>query len=545
MRIGLAQINAIIGDLEGNTAKIIQLIEQGLQQQLDLLVFPELAITGYSPQDLWWEPGFIEGNLKALKQIAQAVTGNLVVIIGYGQPEGEDLFNAAAIIQDRQVKASRYKTLLPNYDVFDERRYFTPAPTIDPVTMAIGGTNICLGVEICEDLWDKHYDLKVSDALVQKGAELLVNISASPFEYDKRERRLQLAREKAQTFNCPFVLVNLVGGGDEMVFDGNSFVLDSKGEIIGWGGEFQEGLTVCELDWASRLGLPLKLPVIPRAQSIFEALKVGVRDYFYKTGARQAVIGLSGGIDSALVSCVAVEALGRENVLGVLLPSRFTSQASIEDAQQLANNLGIQTKTIPIEPLFQTYLASLQKELAGRPADITEENIQARIRGNILMALANRYHYYLLSTGNKTELSLGYCTLYGDMCGALAVIADLSKMVVYEVARWYNQWRGAEVIPERIFTKIPTAELRPEQVDPFDYPVVSPLVDLIIVEHKSRQELIALGYAPELVDDLLNKIRLAEYKRHQSPPAIKVTSRTFGLGRRMPIINYYTQKETK
>lgn len=545
MRIGLAQINAIIGDLEGNTAKIIRFIEQGLQQQLDLLVFPELAITGYSPQDLWWEPGFVAGNLHALAQITQAVTGKLVVIVGYGQPAGEDLFNAAAIIRNQQVIASRYKTLLPNYDVFDERRYFTPAPTIEPVIVEIGGENICLGLEICEDLWDKHYDIKVSDELVQKGAELLVNISASPFEYDKRDRRLQLAREKAQTFHRPFVLVNLVGGGDEMVFDGNSFVLDATGKVIGWGGEFQEGLTVCELDWASRQGAPIELPVTPRAQSIFNALKIGVHDYFYKTGARQAVLGLSGGIDSALVACIAVEALGPKNVLGVLLPSRFTSQASIDDALQLANNLGIQAKTIAIEPIYQEYLASLQKELAERPADITEENIQARIRGNILMALANRYNYYLLSTGNKTELALGYCTLYGDMCGALAVIADLSKMVVYEVARWYNQWRGFEVIPERIFTKIPTAELRPGQVDPFDYPVVSPLVDLIIVEHKSREELIALGYAPELVDDLLDKIRLAEYKRHQAAPAIKVTSRTFGVGRRMPIINYYTQKEIK
>ncbi len=541
IKIGLAQINPVLGDLAGNTAKIIAFIQQAAREQVDILVFPELAISGYPPQDLWWEPGFVTRNLKSLEQIIRVAATEMVVILGFGNRENGRLYNAAAVIQKQQLIAKRYKTLLPNYDVFDEKRYFTPAETIQPVAVKVAGNALLLGIEICEDLWDGDSSIKVTNELINQGAELIVNLSASPFEYNKRAVRQELVLQKVREAGRPFVLVNLVGGEDELVFDGNSFVMDKDGVLIGWAGEFRENLTTCTLNLANGKGQPVNLPETPRAQSIFEALVLGVRDYCCKTSCQRALLGLSGGIDSALVACIAVEALGAQNVLGVLLPSRHTAPENIEDAQQLAHNLRIKTETISIEPIYQSYLETLKLHFHNLPADITEENIQARIRGNLLMAFANKFGYYLLSTGNKTELALGYCTLYGDMCGALAVISDLSKMMVYEVALWYNQSRGMMLIPERIFQKIPTAELAPGQVDPFDYAVVSPLVDLIINDRKSRRELIHLGYATQLVDDILQKIRLSEYKRHQAAPGLKVTGKAFGLGRRMPIINHYRE----
>lgn len=545
IKIGLVQINPILGDLSGNAAKIINFIQEADQQGVNLLIFPELAITGYLPQDLLLNRSFIDCNLQCLNKITAACRSSMVVILGFVARENDKLYNAAAVIKSGQLIATRYKTLLPNYDVFDEHRYFTPANENLPVPIEIGGHSVRLGVEICEDLWDSNSDIKVTDQLVAQGAELLVNLSASPFEYDKRDRRRQLVLDKVTKLRRPFVLVNLVGGRDELVFDGNSFALDASGTLIGWGGEFKENLAVFELDLVSGQGHRMPWPETQREASIYQALTLGVHDYFYKTGGRQAIIGLSGGIDSALVACIAVSALGAENVLGVFLPSQYTSAASREDSVVLAKNLNIRLIEIPIEKIFQSYLQELKPVFGQTSPDVTEENIQSRIRGNLLMALANKYQAYVLNTGNKTELALGYCTMYGDMCGALAVISDLSKLDVYKIAGYFNETAERLIIPERIFTKIPTAELAPGQVDPFDYTIVSPLVDLIINDQKTPAELIQMGYAADLVNDIIERIKLAEFKRRQAAPGLKITSKAFGLGRRYPIINHFKEKGGK
>lgn len=545
IKIGLAQINPVLGDLSGNAAKIINFIQEADQQGVNLLIFPELAITGYLPQDLLLNRSFIDCNLQCLNKITAACRSSMVVILGFVARENDKLYNAAAVIKSGQLIATRYKTLLPNYDVFDEHRYFTPANENLPVPIEIGGHSVRLGVEICEDLWDSNSAIKVTDQLVAQGAELLVNLSASPFEYDKRDRRRQLVLDKVTKLRRPFVLVNLVGGRDELVFDGNSFALDASGTLIGWGGEFKENLAVFELDLVSGQGHRMPWPETQREASIYQALTLGVHDYFYKTGGRQAIIGLSGGIDSALVACIAVSALGAENVLGVFLPSQYTSAASREDSVVLAKNLNIRLIEIPIEKIFQSYLQELKPVFGQTSPDVTEENIQSRIRGNLLMALANKYQAYVLNTGNKTELALGYCTMYGDMCGALAVISDLSKLDVYKVAGYFNETAERLIIPERIFTKIPTAELAPGQVDPFDYTIVSPLVDLIINDQKTPAELIQMGYAADLVTDIFERIKFAEFKRRQAAPGLKITGKAFGLGRRYPIINHFKEKGEK
>ncbi|HPN74249.1 MAG TPA: NAD+ synthase [Candidatus Marinimicrobia bacterium] len=545
IKIGLAQINPVLGDLPGNAKKITNFIKEADQQGIDLLIFPELAITGYLPQDLLLNRSFIDCNLQCLNKITAACRSSMVVILGYVARENGKLYNAAAVIKSGQLIATCYKTLLPNYDVFDEHRYFTPANENLPVPIEIGGHSVRLGVEICEDLWDSNSAIKVTDQLVAQGAELLVNLSASPFEYDKRDRRRQLVLDKVTKLRRPFVLVNLVGGRDELVFDGNSFALDASGALIGWGGEFKENLAVFELDLVSGQGHRMPWPETQREASIYQALTLGVHDYFYKTGGRQAIIGLSGGIDSALVACIAVSALGAENVLGVFLPSQYTSAASREDSVVLAKNLNIRLIEIPIEKIFQSYLQELKPVFGQTSPDVTEENIQSRIRGNLLMALANKYQAYVLNTGNKTELALGYCTMYGDMCGALAVISDLSKLDVYKIAGYFNETAERLIIPERIFTKIPTAELAPGQVDPFDYTIVSPLVDLIINDQKTPAELIQMGYAADLVTDIFERIKFAEFKRRQAAPGLKITSKAFGLGRRYPIINHFKEKGGK
>lgn len=545
IKIGLAQINPILGALDGNTAKIKAFIQDAERQKIDLLIFPELAITGYSPQDLLLDKPFVDGNLSCLNKIIEASVSSMVVVLGFVDVENGKLFNAAAVIKAGQLVAKRYKSLLPNYDVFDERRYFMPASQNQPIDIEIGGRATRLGVEICEDLWDTNHNIKVSEQLVKSGAELIVNISASPYEYDKRDRRRQLVLEKVKQLGRPFILVNLIGGRDELVFDGNSFALDAHGTMIGWGEEFKETLTAFDLDLATGRGAGMSWPEIQREASIFQALVLGVHDYFHKTGGRTALIGLSGGIDSALVAKIAVSALGAKNVVGVALPSNYTSAESREDALLLAENLKIKLLEIPIESIFQSYLKELRPVFGNLPTDVTEENIQSRIRGDLLMALANKYHAYVLTTGNKTELALGYCTMYGDMCGALAVISDLSKTDVYKVARYVNQQAGRSVIPDRIFTKIPTAELAPGQVDPFDYEIVSPLVDYIINEQKTPLELVKMGFDAKLVDDTIRKIKQAEFKRRQAAPGLKITGKAFGLGRRYPIINHFDEEGKK
>jgi NAD+ synthase (glutamine-hydrolysing) len=541
IRIGIAQINPVLSDIEYNVAKIEDYIQQASKQRVELLIFPELAIAGYLPMDLLLKPDFINANLAGLKRLVKSVSQDMIVLVGFADRIQNKVYNSVAIIQGGEIIDKRYKTLLPNYDVFDERRYFEPAAANSPVPVEVEGKKFLLGIEICEDLWDAGSDIKITEQLANQGANLIVNLSASPFEHNKRDVRRQLILNKIEKIKIPFVLVNQVGGQDQYVFDGNSLALDATGPVVAWGKEFVETLTTFELNLETGKAAPLDLPIIPREESIFQGLVLGVRDYFRKTDCAKAVIGLSGGIDSAVVACIAAEALGPENVTCVAMPGEYTARMSITDAEQLAKNLGVNFLNLPITKIARAYYRQLHKVFKAKSFDITEENIQSRIRGNILMAIANKFGYYVLSTGNKTELALGYCTLYGDMAGALAVISDLSKSDVYALGRWINSKQNQKNIPERIFTRLPSAELAEGQVDPFDYEVVSPLVDLIINEHKTSKELVEMGFDPVLVKDIIKKIRLAEFKRRQAAPGLKVTSKAFGLGRRFPIINHYKE----
>jgi len=541
IHIGMAQINPVLSDIDYNVTKIKEYIRTAAIQQVELLIFPELAITGYLPMDLLLKPDFINANLVGLKKVVKSVPQDMIVLVGFADRVQNKVYNAAAIIQGGEIIDKRYKTLLPNYDVFDEKRYFEPAVANSPVPIEIKGKRILLGIEICEDLWDAGSDVKITEQLANQGTKLIVNLSASPFEHNKRDVRQQLIFDKIEKIKIPFVLVNQVGGQDQYVFDGNSLALDSTGAVVAWGKEFVEALTTFDLNLETGQASPMELPTVPREESIFQGLVLGVRDYFRKTECTKAVMGLSGGIDSAVVACIAAAALGPENVTCVAMPGEYTAEMSITDAEQLAKNLGVNFLNIPINKIARAYYQQLQEVFKATSFDITEENIQSRIRGNILMAIANKFGYYVLSTGNKTELALGYCTLYGDMAGALAVISDLSKSDVYALARLINTKKDHPIIPERIFNRLPSAELAEGQVDPFDYKIVSPLVDLIINEHKTSKELITMEFDPALVKEIMKKIRLAEFKRRQAAPGLKVTSKAFGLGRRYPIINHYEE----
>ena len=537
MRIAMAQLNLTVGDIEGNTTKTIEALHAALAQKAQIVVYPELTVCGYSPRDLILNRSFIEQNLAAIQKIAAEVPAEIVAVAGFIDRIGDRLYNSAAVMQAGKIVAKRYKTLLPNYDVFDEKRYFTSAESNVPVTLEIDGQPFRLGVEICEDLWDSNNTVKITADLAAQGCDLVVNLSASPFEIGKRNIRRELIWHKVRDFKVPFVLVNLIGGQDELIFDGNSLVFSVDGRLVGHAGAFEERIEVCELDVGH--ATEFSHPNEDRAENLYKALVLGVRDYFRKTGFRRAVIGLSGGIDSALVACIAREALGAANVQCVSMPSRFTAQMSIDDARTLAERLGLRFELVAIDAIAKSYEDELAPLFSDAPRDITEENIQSRVRGNILMAVANKFGDLVLATGNKTEIALGYCTMYGDMAGALAVIGDLNKSDVYLLADYINRNAGKPVIPQRIIDRPPSAELTENQVDPFDYEVVSPLVGLIINEHKIYEELVALGYAEELVSDIMNKIRIAEYKRHQSAPVLKVTAKAFGIGRRFPIVNQF------
>ncbi len=539
IRIGMAQVNPVLSDIDYNVAKIIDYIHRAQSENVELLVFPEMTITGYLPMDLLFSPSFIDANIAGLQKVVPQVPKGMIAIVGFAERQGIKVYNGAAIIQDGKIIDKRFKTLLPNYDVFDERRYFSPAEENSPVPVNINGKAFLLGVQICEDLWDAAYDVKITEQLARQGAELIVNLSASPFEHNKLEVRRKLIFDKIEKIRTPFVLVNQIGGQDQYVFDGNSVALDSTGQVIGWGHEFVESLSCFELDISTGKGKAIELPPIRKEETIFRGLVCGVRDYFRKTGAGKAVLGLSGGIDSALVACIAVEALGPENVVCVAMPGEFTAEMSNADAKELTDNLGIELLVIPIKGIADSYRQEMGDIFKETGFDITEENIQSRVRGNILMALSNKFGYYVLATGNKTELALGYCTLYGDMAGALAVISDLSKLDVYAVSRFINESHQKQLIPERIFTRPPSAELKENQVDPFNYDLISPLVDLIINDQKSYDELVEMGYDRTLVRDILDKIRTMEYKRRQAAPGLKVTGKAFGIGRRFPIINHF------
>ncbi len=550
----MAQINATVGDLHGNARLVSEYIRKATEANAELVVFPEMTITGYPPLDLLpphetrppagtWKPAqeeFVRLNKQLVLDLAKEVTA-VTAVIGFVDYDDYNLFNAAAVINQGRVRSITHKTLLPTYDVFDEQRYFTPAVVNTPVTVEVGGHAVTLGTSICEDIWDEEvgYAVKVVDTLGQHGARIIVNLNASPFHAGIRLVRLNILRRKAKRLGVPIFYVNLVGGQDELVFDGDSLAVDAQGRLIGIGKQFEEDLVLVDVDSNGVGDREISEPPYNRGREMFDALVLGVRDYFGKTGFKRALVGLSGGIDSSLVAVIAAAALGKENVTGVSMPSRFSSDHSKSDAKLLAENLGIESFTIPIEPIFISYLDQLKPEFEDRPPDVAEENLQSRIRGNVLMALSNKFGGMVLATGNKTELALGYATLYGDMSGGLEVIGDVSKMEVYGLARYYNNKEGRPVVPENCFKKIPSAELKPDQYDPFDYAVVSPLVDEVIENRLSRAELIMKGYPEKVVEDTLRRIRGAEYKRRQAAPAIKITKKAFGLGWKMPLVNKF------
>ena len=532
MRIALCQINPILGDFENNQRKILKFYNRSLELNPDIIVFPEMAISGYPPQDLLWENGFIDANLSCLKNIAESTS--LPIIIGYIREIDNKIFNSAGVCYNGQLHSNVDKILLPTYDVFDEDRYFTSGKDPQVISIPILGKKRTIGIQICEDLWDHDYECKVSRLQKDIGAEIIINISASPYYEGRLLERKSIIQEKVKETGLPILYCNMVGGQDELIFDGESLIFNKDAECIGQGKAFEEDILFADLNVNKKIKIQISLP----EEKLYNALCLGVKDYFKKSGHKEALIGLSGGIDSALTAVIASDALGNKNVHGVSLPSKYSSNHSIDDAQKLAENLNIDYRIIPIQDTVDELEKALQPYFLDTDSDVTEENIQARIRGNILMALSNKFGWMVLSTGNKTELALGYCTLYGDMSGGLSVISDLSKKDVYSLSKWLNS-NKPDRIPINSINKEPSAELAPNQVDPFDYNIVSPLVDAIIENRKSLTEIIREGFNLDLIKELYHKIKLNEYKRRQAAIGLKVSSKAFGIGRRMPIINSF------
>ena len=545
MRIAVAQINTTIGDLEGNESSIAAAYRRGVEAGAAVVVTPELATTGYPPRDLLLRPRFVELNLAVLDRLA-TLTGETALLVGYVgrnpvQP-GRETTNAVAWLQHGRVVTTRTKTLLPTYDVFDEDRYFEPAQE----NRVVEWNGRKLGLTICEDVWndedywdDRRYRRNPVADLVVNGVRLLFNCSASPWHLGKHETRRDMLARLAEKTRCPVVYCNLVGGNDELVFDGGSLVLNGQGQILAHGKLFEEDFLVVDLESAP----PIAPPPWVEEETVYKALVLGTRDYLHKCGFKSAVLGLSGGIDSALTAVVAADALGRENVRGISMPSEFSSQGSLDDARLLAETLGLQYDVVPIQPAFQRLKESLQPVFAGRAEDVTEENLQARLRGVILMALSNKFGAMLLTTGNKSENAVGYATLYGDMCGGLAVISDLSKTLVYRVSRWINRQR--EIIPAASITKPPSAELRPNQTDQDSLPpyeVLDAILEDYVVRGRSPAQIVAAGFEPATVQRVTRLIDLAEYKRRQAAPGLKITTKAFGMGRRIPIAQKYRER---
>ena len=543
MKIGFAQINPIVGDLAGNFEKILHAYHQAVAQGADLVLAPELALTGYPPQDLVFKSQFVPLNLQFLDRLHQAV-GDIPLLVGFidfnRAPAGRPFLNAAALLQrDRSIEKI-YKSLLPTYDVFDEARYFEPAEQ----THVVEWNGKKLGITICEDIWTQDYlprrlyAKNPIESLVDQGADLIVNLSASPFNLGKPQRRFEMLSSLAATYRLPLFYCNLVGGNDQLVFDGNSLAFDSRGQVLAQLPAFAEATTVVNT---------CKITDIPPAfqtesEELFLALSLGVRDYLGKCGFKSAVLGLSGGIDSAVTAAIAVDALGAENVLGVAMPTRFSSQGSLDDAFALAKNLGIRCLEISIQKSFETVKSQFSEVFAGLTEDTTEENIQPRLRAATLMALSNKFNHLLLTTGNKSELAVGYCTIYGDMAGGLAVISDVPKTKIYELSHWINRER--ELIPFNTISKPPSAELKPDQTDQDTlppYPILDAILQLYVEENLGLQDIVKQGFDASTVRWIQRRVDLNEYKREQAAPGIKVTSRAFGMGRRMPIAQRFVE----
>ncbi|MEQ1731461.1 MAG: NAD+ synthase [Vicinamibacterales bacterium] len=554
MRIALAQLNLTVGDFDGNFLKISGAVERARAEAADLVVFSELAITGYPPRDLLTQPHFVDLNLTTLDRVAALSDEKLAILIGYvdrnPSAAGKPLYNSVALCSHGRVADRRHKLLLPTYDVFDEDRYFEPGSAVQPMNLA----DWRLGTSICEDVWNdpafwpkRRYHRDPVSELALAGTDVMINISASPFELQKADLRRRLIRQEAVKHRAYFFYVNQVGGNDELVFDGHSIGIDPQGNEVVRLADFEEDFAVFDLPARTPAdgGTVEPTPVLHRVsesdeETAYRALVLGLRDYVHKCGFKSVVLGLSGGIDSALTACLAVDALGREHVHTIAMPARYSSQHSLDDAAALATALGVDHRVIPIDPVFQSYLDVLSGSFAGREEDVTEQNIQARVRGGVLMAFSNKFGHLLLTTGNKSELAVGYCTLYGDMCGGLAVISDVPKTLVYRLARYVNRER--EIIPESTLTKAPSAELRPNQTDqdtlpPYD--VLDQIVEAYVERNLDADAIIERGIDSAVVRDVIRRIDASEYKRRQAAPGIKLSSKAFGVGRRFPIAARY------
>ncbi|MCD6552211.1 NAD+ synthase [Thermotoga sp.] len=571
LRVTLAQLNPTLGDFEGNLKKAIEALEIAEERGSDLLIFPELFLSGYPPEDLMLRLSFLRENKRYLQEFASHTKNREVtVLIGFIDSD-EDAYNAAAVLKKGEVLGVYRKMFLPNYGVFDERRYFKPGEDLLVLKM----DDVKIGVTICEDIWNP---VEPSASLsLGEGVHFVANLSASPYHVGKPGLRREYLSMKAYDCHTAIAYCNMVGGQDELVFDGGSIVVDASGEVISYGKLFEEEIITVDLDLDENLRVsllnpgrrymrsqnyPVKIievgglreksthfepvlnPIPRREEEMFKALVTGVRDYVRKNGFEEVVIGLSGGMDSSLVAVIATEALGKENVKGVLMPSMYTSKSSLEDARTLAKNLGIETFMIPITEVFRSYLDVLKDVFAGREPDITEENIQARIRGNYLMALSNKFGWLVLTTGNKSEMATGYATLYGDMAGGFAVIKDVYKTDVYRIGRWYNEWKGKEIIPENVFRKPPSAELRPGQTDQEKLPpyeVLDEILRLYIEEGLDPEEIVLKGFDRKTVVEVTEMVRKNEYKRKQAAIGTKISTRAFGKDWRMPITSRFRE----
>jgi NAD+ synthase/NAD+ synthase (glutamine-hydrolysing) len=533
LKIAVAQINCTVGDVSGNARRIAAAAREASAAGADLVVTPELALCGYPPEDLLLRPDFYRACDRELRALAQEVRG-IVVVVGHPEEQGERRFNCASVLRDGAIAATYRKHRLPNYEVFDEARYFAAGSKACVVDVQ----GVRIGINICADVWEEG----AADAARREGAELLLALNASPYHIDKQERRYEVLRSRIDDTGVPVVYANMVGGQDELVFDGASFALDRKGELVYQARSFVEALDLLSYERGDLIPGTIA-HMAAREAEIYAALTLGVRDYIGKNGFPGAIIGLSGGIDSALTLCIAVDALGADKLRAVMMPSPYTAQISLDDSRELVRNLGVRYDEIPIAPAMESFQSMLAAEFAGRPADTTEENLQARIRGMILMALSNKYGSIVLTTGNKSEMAVGYATLYGDMAGGFAVIKDLLKTSVYRLARYRNQ--RAPVIPERIITRAPSAELKPNQTDqdtlpPYD--VLDAIIEAYMERDESPKEIVARGFRPDEVRRVVGMLKRSEYKRRQAPVGIRVTRRGFGKDWRYPITSKYSDE---
>ena len=574
LRIAMAQINTTVGDFDGNLKKILGAIDNARAVKADIVTLPELAVCGYPPEDLLFKPQFIQANLQSLQKIVESSQG-ITIVVGYVDSDG-DIYNAAALISDGKIIGTYHKMYLPNYGVFDENRYFRSGGEC-PVYVIYG---VGIGINICEDIW---YEAGPATVQAYAGAEVIINISASPYHAGKGESREKMIATRACDNVAIFAYNNLVGGQDELVFDGHSLLIDERGNLITRGKQFEEDFIAADLDieavFRARLHDPRwrkespimgktgwhqtktivsqipannpKPPLKPRhvtaldpVAEVYQALVLGTRDYIHKNGFEKVVIGLSGGVDSAIVATIAVDALGKDNVIGISMPSRYSSTGSVTDTQKLTQNLGIKLRSISIEKPFQAYLETLTESFAGAKPDSAEENLQARVRGNLLMALSNKFGWLVLTTGNKSEMATGYTTLYGDMAGGFAVIKDVPKTLVYKITKYRNAQAGFDLIPAAIIDKPPSAELRPDQKDSDslpEYEILDSILTAYVEDDKSVDQIVALGFDKAIVQKTAKLVDRSEYKRRQAPPGVKITSRAFGRDRRLPLTSLFKE----